>query len=446
MIESEATTQSSGTCPKNRSRTISNLTEEQIQHKRNVDRRGQRAFRQRTKDCIANLEQQHAQLKETMRQKESEWQQEVQELRAHNQALLRCLDNIVDLASMSINAGGHQHHEGVGASDDTDPPKVEVDTEYASSIDAAITDAGIGAARSEHGHRVASAEPHEAIHTGHDQNHSSPYGMEGLDSAYAEHAESPLPPIEASHSLPQESEHFQPILSPGDDRQQPPIDPRLGMLTPTSSTTMDARPYNSHKSVCAVLPSHLPPTCPLDKILLDFLSTHRAMVADGMHVENVVGPEKPTAKMFIYPELASSVHGLSRVMSEILSTFPYTMRWQISTTRENYIAMPSWLRPTATQIAVPHAAWLDNIPWPGVRDILIESPEEYTFEVFSEYYSQNVTINWQYDGMDAISDLSGEAVLHSIFEKHICNLKNWTVSNEFKIRFPNMVPAVYGRD
>jgi hypothetical protein len=66
--------------------------------------------------------------------------------------------------------------------------------------------------------------------------------------------------------------------------------------------------------------------------------------------------------------------------------------------------------------------------------------------VFSDYYSQNVTINWQYDSLDAISDMDGDCVLHSIFEKHVRNIKNWTVSPEFTARFPDMASAIYHQD
>lgn len=123
--------------------------------------------------------------------------------------------------------------------------------------------------------------------------------------------------------------------------------------------------------------------------------------------------------------------------------------------------MPTWLRPTVVQVAVRHAAWLDNIPWyeiflvrtclllctyklnrPGVRDILIENADDHPFEMFSQYYSQNVSVNWKFDALDAVSDANNYGVLHSIFVKHISNLKNWTVTPEFKARFPYMIPAI----
>lgn len=131
--------------------------------------------------------------------------------------------------------------------------------------------------------------------------------------------------------------------------------------------------------------------------------------------------------------------------------------------------MPVWLRPTVAQIAVPHAAWIDNIPWfvhptrktytlqmvgrltthsllrPGVRDMLIEYPEKYPFELFSEYYSQNVSVNWRFDDTDAIAHEDGSVVLHSIFEKHIQNIDSWTVQPEFERKFPEMSHIIFAR-
>lgn len=88
---------------KKRSRTISNLTEEQIQHKRNVDRRAQRAFRQRTKDCIVNLEQQFSQLQETANQRE----QELLAAREQNKSLTNYLEAILELVSTALSHSRH---------------------------------------------------------------------------------------------------------------------------------------------------------------------------------------------------------------------------------------------------------------------------------------------------------------------------------------------------
>ncbi|PSN68628.1 hypothetical protein BS50DRAFT_489557 [Corynespora cassiicola Philippines] len=357
MADSDARGQQGGR-PKKRSRAISNLTEEQLQRKRNVDRNAQRAFRQRTKDSIYRLEQQIAGLQQTAAERETRLQHELSALRGTNTSLLQCLDDIAQLASATARS---------------------------------VTDMAAPTAR-----------------------HHHPGGR-------------PFPPCR---------------LPPG--------------LTPPRS-----RPSSLHSPVFTVLPSHLPPTCPLDEILHDFLETRREMIVQGATPESVLGPPKPTVKALLNTTMAATVHPLCAVMSEVLSTFPHvgqpeklaffylmfkTMRWQICPTDESYSAMPPWLRPTVSQITVPHAAWIDNIPWPGVRDILIQEPQSHPFEVFSQYYSQNVTINWSFDPLDAVSDVDDQVILHSIFEKHICSLKNWTVTSDFQRRFPAMTSAIYFRD
>jgi len=39
------------------------------------------------------------------------------------------------------------------------------------------------------------------------------------------------------------------------------------------------------------------------------------------------------------------------------------LTWAIVPSEENYQAMPVWMRPTPTQIIMPHPAWIDIIPW-----------------------------------------------------------------------------------
>lgn len=77
------------------SRTVAGLSDEQIRHKRTVDRKAQRAFRQRTKDFIGNLERQFAQLQETCAQQEME----LSTLREQNKSLQQRLDSIRDILS-----------------------------------------------------------------------------------------------------------------------------------------------------------------------------------------------------------------------------------------------------------------------------------------------------------------------------------------------------------
>ena len=82
--------------PKRRSgasRSVEGMSEEQLRHKRAIDRKAQRALRQRAKDSLLNLEQQFAKLQETCAQQESE----IASLRQRNEELQRRQDAIRDL-------------------------------------------------------------------------------------------------------------------------------------------------------------------------------------------------------------------------------------------------------------------------------------------------------------------------------------------------------------
>jgi hypothetical protein len=83
---------------------------------------------------------------------------------------------------------------------------------------------------------------------------------------------------------------------------------------------------------------------------------------------------------------------------------------------------------------------------PGVRDILIEHTDEYPYHLWTENFTQNVSVNWKFDYSDALSETDNDVVIHSIFEKHVRRLQNWTVSSEFVRVFPKLMPAILPLD
>lgn len=102
-----------------------------------------------------------------------------------------------------------------------------------------------------------------------------------------------------------------------------------GIATPVSTMTASSSYYYSKpNSVCGVLPAHILPTCPLDQILLDFLNSRRQMNFQGVSMDTILGPHKPSVKVLFEAESSSSVHPLSGVLSEVLSTFPNVNRME----------------------------------------------------------------------------------------------------------------------
>jgi hypothetical protein len=123
------------------------------------------------------------------------------------------------------------------------------------------------------------------------------------------------------------------------------------------------------------------------------------------------------------------------------------MHWQIQQDEDSYLMMPEWLRPTDAQISTLHAAWIDRIAWPRVRDYLI-SHSEITLDEFAKVYSSNFSINWDYDHGSVVTPGDGSdhnVYLNPVFEDHIRQLKNWTVDEPFRRKFPTLAEIIDGR-
>lgn len=98
------------------------------------------------------------------------------------------------------------------------------------------------------------------------------------------------------------------------------------LTPPGSSAPTDISFYSDHNNlsggITSLLPRHSPVTCPLDQILLDFLSSRRAMASSGVPIDLILGPKDPSVAAVLNPDLAPTAHPVSRVMAEVVRTFP----------------------------------------------------------------------------------------------------------------------------
>lgn len=224
-----------------RIRTVQSLSEEQVQRKRNVDRRAQRAFRQKTKDSIHNLEQQIAQIKEVCNEKDHE----LSTLREQNNQLLRRLisfkDPCFDAVRPSCQAIGRN------------------DADFSSC---------------------------------------EPVGVLAV-------AQSLIPSVTS--------------FTNSNGRTSPPCMSSEAMKAPQIESS---QAIWGHVAAHSITPLHLPPTCPLDHILLSFVASGRAMVSQGTELRNILGDHRPSVKALFEEGSAISLHPLSALLSEVLKTFP----------------------------------------------------------------------------------------------------------------------------
>lgn len=122
MSESDSDDQA----PKRR-RKISNLTEQQVKHKRDLDRKAQRALRQRTKSRIQDLETSYAQLEASKSESETVMLRDLESLRAQNRQLKAKLAHI----SLFAAQGDSLPDQATAATGDVQSPPISTQNEGA---------------------------------------------------------------------------------------------------------------------------------------------------------------------------------------------------------------------------------------------------------------------------------------------------------------------------
>jgi len=102
------------------------------------------------------------------------------------------------------------------------------------------------------------------------------------------------------------------------------------------------------------------------------------------------------------------------------------MRYLIWPSAENMNANPEWLMPTVgKQENSPYDMLIDLVPWPQVRQLLYQHPQEYSVG----HFVGNIGITWPYadDACHYWDIESGYTRMTPLFESTIADLNNWTI-------------------
>jgi len=225
----------------------------------------------------------------------------------------------------------------------------------------------------------------------------------------------------------------------------------------------DDLPAHSHRI------KNSPPESPLDRLLLDFVAERRQQAARGMSMEELLGPPYPSFEALLSDtKPTTTFHPLTEVLTDILRTFPdlstlpekvgvlyimfLLMRWQICPTRENYDRLPEWFSPRASQLFEAHPAWVDQVPFPRMRDQLVREYLQYPFEDFFLPYTLGISVSWPYEAMDTLLEIPGTGsegkpprlAIDPVFERHIRNLANWKLGTPFTKAISGLAESAKG--
>ncbi|KAI1316060.1 hypothetical protein F5Y16DRAFT_406911 [Xylariaceae sp. FL0255] len=137
----------------------------------------------------------------------------------------------------------------------------------------------------------------------------------------------------------------------------------------------------------------------------------------------------------------SEIEALPQKVAVFYLIFGLT-KWLVLLDQESWDFLPEWSRPTPTQISTAHAAWIDRIPWPQVRDYLIANPS-ITIDDFAAAHSTNFSVSWPYDPSSVLITVGKDTVnMNPVFEEHMRQIENWTVSKAFRERWPEIARLI----
>ncbi|KAF2808511.1 uncharacterized protein BDZ99DRAFT_522054 [Mytilinidion resinicola] len=189
-----------------------------------------------------------------------------------------------------------------------------------------------------------------------------------------------------------------------------------------------------------------------------FVKQKRQMIHDGWSVEQVLGPLKLYPPVNNYNSMTDSQSMTPNVCEWVVSMMSWMnidrhpermamtllgvlfLTWAIVPTEENYQAMPAWMRPTPSQIIVPHPAWIDLIPWPEIRDFFIRyADQSHGMEVLETFVS-SLSVNWNLllSDVAVLIPNTNMFALSQSFEVYIRNLDNWSLDPAVLHVYPDL--------
>ncbi|KAF2799155.1 hypothetical protein K505DRAFT_321314 [Melanomma pulvis-pyrius CBS 109.77] len=438
------------------SRSVANLTTEQLYRKRAFDRENQRASRARKKTRIAELEDEVADLKRRLALSEEEAKRS-----QSNEATLR---EVIDSARSSLRIGvGSQHAERQRQFVMPSPPsststleRGSVDEEFgAVGLELRSPAVDFGFHGVVEGELPTTGDFGDEVRLGAEEVTAD--DVEGLVIGGGSTALTfgvPLSPNFDTMSY--FWDHiFSTDLFPSTPFSLSSFDLFPSSFPHTPWPSPNETPSPRHSQLMRQwerVPLHIDPSCRLDTVILELFRSSRQR---SEKIPEFTGPVFPSIGSLLNPESGSDyspisnaigVHGrvtMAMPSLELKIAIMYNMcvylRWLITPTKQNYEAMPEYLRPLEVQLTIPHPAWIDVIVWPEARERIIRCMDWTEFEILRAIGNHDMSINWPH-GLHTVFSASepGDMRMNPSFERHIRRLENWTMGGKVAERFPFM--------
>ncbi|KAF8853094.1 hypothetical protein BDZ45DRAFT_599040 [Acephala macrosclerotiorum] len=197
----------------------------------------------------------------------------------------------------------------------------------------------------------------------------------------------------------------------------------------------------------------VPPTGPVDSILIGLLQRQRNMALEGATGTDLIGPFHPNVRGLLSLEDSASTHPVASVLVDLIrrtslrslaekAAAVYVIyrltQWQISPSPETYNNLPDWYGPRASQLITGHPIWSTLMIWGKLRDIVINDQEKYATDEFQRVYTDSLNVNWPYLDQDILIFEGDEVRLTDAFVRHVNVQSNWSLDEPFQRRYPEL--------
>jgi len=84
---------------------------------------------------------------------------------------------------------------------------------------------------------------------------------------------------------------------------------------------------------------------------------------------------------------------------------------------------------------------MDYVPWPKMRECIVQNHLEYPQDDVFLPYTQGLSINWPHEDMETVSihDHDSDVYIDPKFEAHVRNINNWSLGPLFASAYPSLV-------
>ncbi|KPM38718.1 hypothetical protein AK830_g7848 [Neonectria ditissima] len=123
----------------------------------------------------------------------------------------------------------------------------------------------------------------------------------------------------------------------------------------------------------------------------------------------------------------------------ILSTMHRMLRHRADSTDEQWAKLPPWLLSRPSQ-SLPHSSAIDFFVWPGVRERFVFSQHQYCSNSFWKIFVNCFKISWPFEFRDCYkrNTRTGNYSISPEFMDCIWDINSWTMTADFFGTFPEM--------